>query len=203
MFDFLETFSSLRDVSATSPRRLLKITESPKSRKKFKHVRFFWRLFPVSETSPSVAATSRRLIISATAETSPRRLRNLAETQCKLPAKSPRLPGNVSETSPRLPETSRRLVATKKRLGDVAATTWKLCSNIPATAEQSACHLVWRSRRDVSLVRAQAIFLLETSPRLPRLISWRRRGDVSVGEIRPLIIIMSICLNNLAMQSKS
>ena len=64
--------SSLRNVS-------WRLAGSPGSREKFKHVRFFifyffWDFFQspaglgdVSATSPSVAATSRRLILSATA----------------------------------------------------------------------------------------------------------------------------------------
>ena len=66
-------------VSETSLRRLLETGRrvSGESRK-FKHVRFFGDFFQspaglgdVSATSPSVAATSRILILSATGETSP------------------------------------------------------------------------------------------------------------------------------------
>ena len=65
----------------------------------------------VSETSPSVAATSRRLILSATGETSTRRLCDVSET-CWRPRRLRRrcgdvpelvvtLSGDISATSPR------------------------------------------------------------------------------------------------------
>ena len=63
-------------------------------------------------------------------------------------------------------------------------------ANTPSYFETCCCHYFFQSPRglcrDGSLVRAQAIFMLETSPRLQWLISWRCCGDVSVGEIRPL-----------------
>ena len=97
----------LRDVS-------WRLAGSLGSRGKCKHVRFgggggtFSSLQQVSETSPSVAATSQRLILSATGETSPR------------PAGDQEDWGDVAATSPRLPG---ELVVTLTR--DVSKTSWR------------------------------------------------------------------------------
>ena len=99
-----------RRLESSPSRHLVSRPVSPGSRGKFKHVWFVWGgggLFPVSGRSRrrlrdvSIScATSRRLILSATGETSPRRLRDLMETK----------------------ETAGDVAATvRRRRGDVAA----------------------------------------------------------------------------------
>ena len=114
----------------------------------------------VSAKSPLVAATSRRLILSATGETSPRRLRDLLETKDLEETLRRRLrdtawptletAGDVAETSPQL----------RRRPRDFRA-NW-----LSPGLETSP-----RCLRDVALVRVQAISWSPESRELPRLIS--------------------------------
>ena len=113
----------------------------------------------VSATSPSVAATSRRLILSASAtgETSPRP----AEDQ-----------GDWGDVAATFTATMRR------RLRDAA---WPTRDWARAGIIETPSLLV----SDVALARAQAIFWSPESPELPRLISRGSCGDVSANEIGP------------------
>ena len=151
-----------------SPRRLLETSRVSRESREIQTCFFetFWRspagLGDVSATSPSVAATSQRLILSRLG----RRLHDVSET-CWRPR--------------------RRCGDCRRRCGDVLATSgwfgchlvWRRLSVVSETSRRCLGR-----RSGVALVRAQAIFWSPESPELPRLIS-RGSRDVSASEIGP------------------
>ena len=109
-------------VAETSPRRLLETSWVSGKSREIQTCSIFFETF---SSLQQVSETSRRLILSATGETSPRRLRDLLETKETV--------GDVVETSPQLRRRS-----------------WRRRGDIPATSGRIDCHLVWRCLRDVS-----------------------------------------------------
>ena len=114
MFDLFGDFFS---IASRSRRRLRDVSISCGEVAETNFVRDY------SATSLSVAARSRRLILSATKERSPRRLRDLSET-CWRPRRLRRRCGDCRRRRGDVPATSGKLVATLS--GDVSETSpWR------------------------------------------------------------------------------